>query len=121
MSARVLPAAEWSRLSRAPIGALLETLQPQQADVVVVEAEGEVVACCATLKLTHLEGLWISRDHRGGAGVARALLRGLNAVVPDGWVLAATSHPKVQRMLERIGAERLPVEPDTQSFKVLVN
>ncbi len=47
---------------------------PGDVDVVVVEDEGQVVACMTVLRAVHLEGVWIEPNHRK-AGVTRSLLR----------------------------------------------
>lgn len=84
-------------------------------DFVVVEKDGKVVACVSVVGITHLEGLWIDPEHRGNAGVVRALLRQastLPRVRGEQWVMggAANGDDRMRGFMERLGGVPMPVE-----------
>lgn len=122
LSTRILPPSEWSRLT----GTELETLYPilpEGAQVVVVEEDGpspRIVGTWAIYKLVHVEGVWISPEHRGKAGVARRLIgktfevaKALGARA----VNTAAVTPEVAEMLKALGG----VELQGRHFAVSLN
>lgn len=109
VSARVLPPEEWSRLADTPLQAA--ALDPESALVVVVESHGTIVGCWAAMNTMHVEGLWISPDHQGHAGTARALMttmvRELLAAGVEA-VLTNAATPEVEVMIKKAGGRQVP-------------
>ncbi len=107
---RVLPAEEWAEQLQ---GTALEgaQLDPAHSDVIVVEHDGRVVACWAIMSIIHVEGLWEAEDHRGHAGVSRALLEATVAELRRsgvGEVLTQSLTPEVDTLCEKAGGKRVP-------------
>lgn len=122
MRARILPRDEWGRLPAGKIP-FLDQVGPEDIDVLVVESAGDIIACAAVVKLIHLESAWISPMVKGNPGVCRALLRQVVRAIhrrTQSFVLAATDHPTIMRLLEKIGGQRLYVRPDTAAYAVQV-
>lgn len=110
MTRRELPREEWSRLADTPeLGPIWQTIPPS-ARVVVVEAEGRIVATWCLLFVAHLEGAWVDPAH---PVAAVALLRGVRAVAGDlglTSVWTGSTTPEVADILSRMGATRVPFE-----------
>jgi len=115
MTTRVLPRHEWPRLK----GTELETLWPllpQDADVLVVEEDGDIVGCWALYLLPHVEGVWVHPAHRGRGGVVRRLLSGMRTLVyalqrdtaVQTGALDTEDGAVVAEMLKKLGAVELP-------------
>jgi hypothetical protein len=116
MNARILPVEEWSRLDGTDLSALLPYVEPQNVAVVVVEDDaGAIVASVSAIRVTHLEGLWISPEARGNAGVFRALIR-LAFAIPEArgesWAFggAADADDRMDSLCRRLGGRPLPVK-----------
>lgn len=78
---RELPAHEWSRLVGTELETLWPTMKPATDRIIVVERDGEIIACWALMAIMHVEGLWIAPSERGRAGIARRLWRGMRDLV----------------------------------------
>jgi N-acetylglutamate synthase-like GNAT family acetyltransferase len=110
VTTRILPVAEYAALA----GTELETVAPYlptEAQVVVVEQDGQVVACWALIPVYHTEGLWVHPDHRkrGRVGLRlleamRSLTRGLGIRT----VATASLSADVDALLQHVGAVELP-------------
>lgn len=110
MTHRVLPPHEWPRLAGTELEAVYPYLNPDHADVVVVEDEGRVVGCWAFVRVFHADGAWIHPDQRGGM-VAQYLLRGIAALARlhgSDRVVATAESDDVAHLLQRLGGEQLP-------------
>jgi ribosomal protein S18 acetylase RimI-like enzyme len=117
MNARILPIEEWGKLdASAGLPTLLAHCEPQNTAVIVVEdGAGIIVACIATLRVTHFEGLWISPEYRGNPGVFRALIREAYAIPRsrrESWVIggAEDGDERMGDLCRRLGGHPLPVE-----------
>ena len=117
MKVRTISPSEYGKLP-VSTSALLEHILPQDVTVIVVEEDGKVVACSTIQRLTHINGVWIVPEKRGGAGVARALLDATMAEAESrsGWVLAATENHVIRRVLKWLGAVELPQNPGMSGF-----
>lgn len=118
MRARILERGEWDRLP-ATLAPLFSAIDTHGAAVLVVEDGDEVVACVALLNLPHLEGAWIAPSRRKNPAVGKALVLGIVRLVLErttGWVLASSDEESVVRLLEHLGAERLPVGMETKAY-----
>lgn len=110
---RVLPQAEWPRLVGTELEGVWPHLDPTRGEIIVVEWEGEIVACWAKLQVIHLEGLWIAPAQRLRTSVARRLWQAMRqAVQSDGATTAVTSaiDPTVRGLIEHVGGVQLPGE-----------
>lgn len=111
MTTRVLPPDEWPRLAGTDLETVWPNLDPQQACVVVVEHEHQIVACVSVLRQIVLECLWVAPAYRAKATLAWRVLqralqvgRGLGAKVV--FTLPATDALLDQAV--RLGGVRLP-------------
>lgn len=108
---RMLPFAEYPRLDGTELEAVWPHLGPQDAQITVVESEGQIVACWALLRVWHLEGLWIHPEHRQRVVIARRLWLGVRRLAQKlGIARAATAAltDDVRGMLATAGALKLP-------------
>jgi hypothetical protein len=101
---RLLPSSQWSRLRGTQLGGAIEALPPGSR-IVVVEHEGAIVAAWGVLPYTHLEGLWVSPNWRGGRALL-TLAQGVRGLLePEGTQVVLTSclegDGAVLRLLER--------------------
>ena len=113
MNARILRPDEWGKLNAASLD-LAGTVRPDCVAPVVVERDGEIVAAVLVLRIPHFEGLWIKPEHRGNAGVFRALIRLAYAVARQwskGWVYAGATDDRMSGILPRLRGKK--VEMDT--------
>jgi hypothetical protein len=112
---RILRAEEWGRINSPDLPTLLPYVEPQNIAVVVVEDDaGEIAACVSVLQASHFEGLWIKPEHRGNAGVFRALIRQAYAVPRmrgEQWVFggAEDGDARMDKLCCRLGGQSLPV------------
>lgn len=110
---RILPVEEWPRLVGTELEPALAKLSPQTAQIVVVETDGQIVACWALLLLPHVEGVWVHPDYRNICSVTLRLWRGMrHALRAIGGTHAITgaSSPEIQRLLDRPSVTKLPQE-----------
>ena len=76
MTTRILPRAEWAKLAGTELAEVWPLLHAD-AQVYVVEEDGQTIGCWCLFPVWHAEGVWIAPAHRGRGAVARRLLRGL--------------------------------------------
>ena len=74
MMARILSPEEWSKIEDLELSQLLRSCAPENAAVIVVEDDGEIIGAMGVLQITHLEGVWVKPERRKGV-VLRPLLR----------------------------------------------
>jgi hypothetical protein len=99
-----LPVAEYDRL----VGTQLETVVPvlpPEGRVLVVEEQGQILACCAVYPLWHLEGLDVRPQTRRSGLQLLALIQCVTASLPG--VVAWAANPSVEPLLEKLGAQWL--------------
>lgn len=115
MRARILRPEEWSKLEPHGAPGTLPFVEPRNIEVVVVEDDdGAIMACVQALRVTHFEGLWIAPEHRGNAGVFRALIRQAYAVPQsrlERWAIgaAANGDGRMDVLCNRLGGQPLPM------------
>lgn len=112
MESRILPVAEWSRLTGTELGIHWRLLNPEAVQVIVVEDEsGAIIGTWALMSFVHAEGFWIAPEHRGKSSVLRRLwaelvktakARGLQSVV------TSSVSDDVTRLLESRNAMPMP-------------
>ena len=114
MKTRILGPEEWSRVERETPMPLVPYTHPRNMAVCVVEGDDGIAATVSTLRVTHLEGLWVKPEYRGNPGVMRALLRqawALAQVRDEQWMLGGAEHGncEMQGFGERIG-KKIPMD-----------
>ena len=110
---RVLPPSEWSKLVGTEAERLHPLLDPQKDRVVVVERDGEVLACTVLMSVLHAECVWIHPEHRGRAGVVRQLYAGIERVASEQGarvVDVVATVPVMKRFCRWIGAHLIEGE-----------
>jgi GNAT superfamily N-acetyltransferase len=111
LTSRILPPHEWPRLACTELEAVYPHLNPDDADVVVVEDDGRVVACWALLRVYHVEGVWVHPDYRKRGRVAGRLLeamRGLCKRLKIGRVVTAAQSDDVRQLIVHLRGQVLP-------------
>lgn len=110
---RVLPPEEWPRLAGTEAEGLWPQLDSENARVLVVEEDGEIVATWTAMRVVHMECLWVKPSHRGLAGVVRRLFGGLRQIAHE-WdlrgVVTSSLSPTVTDLIRRFGGSPLPGE-----------
>lgn len=112
MTTRILDATEWARVP-TDLQAVLPHVVPSDAQVLVVEDEGRIVASWAVLRVVHLEGLWIDPAYRGRVSVARQLYTATVEAArrwTSGWAMTGADSDAVRGLLETAGAQRLTMD-----------
>lgn len=115
LTARVLPRAEWRRLSETDVDLSAWLKLPEDTTrVVVVERDGEIVGCWTALQMMHFEGFWIAPAYRRRGSVLRRLLVHMQELL-RGYgitqVLTLATTPEVRALL--LTANATPVPGDT--------
>lgn len=106
MTPRVLDPSEWSRLREtgAPLGTVVDQLDPAQTQIIVVEDGDQIVGCWAVLRVVHVEGAWVHPDHRKRSAVVRRLMQMMRRVARR-WgassVLTGADCDDIRSLLER--------------------
>lgn len=110
---RLLPPSEWPRL----VGTLLDPAWrtfSQSDKVIVVEDDGQIVACTSLSQHWHLEGMWVHPSYRQRVSVGRRLIRTLRALfgaLRIGEVVMMATNPRSAAMCRKMGeALELPGE-----------
>jgi ribosomal protein S18 acetylase RimI-like enzyme len=110
MKARILSPDEWARVP-VEAGPSFQYADPRDVAVVAVEdKDGQILGAMTVVKITHFENAWVSPEHRGKAGVVRALLRLAEAIPQvrgEEWVMwgAADGDERMHSMLKRHSGE----------------
>ncbi len=112
ITAHVLDRGDWHRLAETGLPLdVWSKLDPRDVQVVVVEDDGVIVRCWATLACRHVEGFWCRPDHRGQAGTLRRLFVEMRTRLKALGATTVVTHavtPDVVKLLESAGASRLP-------------
>lgn len=107
---RLLPRDEWDRLNGTEMESIWPIL-PDDAQVIVIEDDGALVACWSLFRQLHCEGCYIAPAYRKRTTVARMLLRGLYQVaraMGARSIATAACSDDVKVMLRRMQAVELP-------------
>lgn len=94
---------------------LLPFVTPQNIAIIVAEEDdGEIIGCLSAMQVTHLEGLWVKPEKRGGL-VAWMLYQQAIAfanVRQERWVFggAADGDERMDGLIRRCGGTPLPVK-----------
>jgi len=95
---------EYDRLVGTQLATVVPILPPE-GRVLVVEEQGQIVACCAVYPLWHIEGLDVKPATRRSGLQLLALIRRVTASLPG--VVAWAENPRVEPLLEKLGAQWL--------------
>lgn len=113
MRSRILPPEEWHRLKGTEAEKAWPHFNPDNTQILVVEDEGEVIACWAFLRVVHAECIWVRPSHRGLAGVALRLFKGLREIATR-WgatrVITGSVSPEITDLIDRFGGYPMPCE-----------
>ena len=108
LTCRVLPWSEYPRLAGTELEAVAKDLPPD-AQVLVVERDGEIQGCWSVFRCVHVEGLTLKPT--AGPGTARRLYVEMRRLV-RGWgahaVVTMSCSERVTEMLEKAGAHQVP-------------
>ncbi len=111
MTTRLLPPSEWPRLIGTEAETLWPTLDPMQAQILVVEEGDQILGCWTLMLVPHVECLWIHPQERSRVSVARRLWIGMRALASQigarGVWTAAVDDP-VRGLLDHADARKLP-------------
>lgn len=111
MTTRLLPPSEWPRLAGTLLDPAWRDLGIEDR-VLVVEQDGQIVACGALLQRWHLEGFWTHPDYRGKASVGRRLWAATKALVAGmrvREVLCMATTKEGRHLIEAFG-QAIPLE-----------
>lgn len=113
MITRVLPYEEWPRLVGTELEQAVPHLNPEHAEIVVVEDEGQIVGCWMLMRCVHVEGVWIAPTHRKSGSVARRLIKAVWGIA-ENWgarsVVTGAQSDQVRGLLKHFDAILLPGE-----------
>jgi len=104
MTHRLLPKEEWPRLEGTLLWPAAKTFDPD-ARVMVVECDGEILACAAYYPQWHLDGVWI-KPTAPKASVGRRLLRMVRDVAHDiglSYVWAMVASERSHKLVRALG------------------
>lgn len=110
MTTSLLPRDQWSRLAGTELEQVWPLL-PEDAHIIAVEHEGQIIGCWALIRYVHVEGVWVHPDHRKRGSVARRLLgmmhrtaRAMGATA----VLTGAMSDEVRDLIAGLGGSQLP-------------
>jgi hypothetical protein len=113
LTTRALPPVEWPRLTGTEAETIWPTLDPEKAQILVVERAGEIVGCQVLVMVLHAECLWVHPDHRGRTAVPRRLWAAVQAearAVGARGLITGANDDRVRGLLAHVGAAKIPVE-----------
>lgn len=112
MTRRILLPEEYAKLEGTPLGEVWRTLPTAGVTVIVVEdAAGAIVSHWTSFQCLHAENVWVAPEHQKRGVAVRHLLEGMRDVADEAGAVAfvtASASDEVTRLLERLGATRLP-------------
>lgn len=112
MTTRILPQHEWPKLMGTEAESVWPHLDPMKSHVVVVEDDGQIIACHVLMQVLHAECLWVHPDHRKPA-VTRVLWNMVQRTAQRlgaKSIATAANDERVKRLLAYVGATKLEGE-----------
>lgn len=114
ITSHILDRSEWYRLAETELPLdVWSRLDPASVQIVVVEENGVIVRCWATMAIRHVEGFWCRKDHRGKPGTLRKLFLGMRELLVRHGATVVVTQAETKdlvHLLESAGASRLPGE-----------
>lgn len=113
LTERLLPPHEWPRLSGTLMDPAWQTLSHSDK-VIVVEDDGEIIACTSLSQHWHLEGSWIHPAYRQRVSVGRRLLKTIRALCQAlhvGEVFMMATNPESAAMCQKLGYQSMALPP----------
>lgn len=111
-TSRVLLKSEYYKLAGTELEQVYPHL-PSGSRVLVVEEEEKIVGTWALIPYYHAECVWIHPDYEANPNIARKLLIGMYDLMKSvgvNAVVTASTSPRVSKILEKLGAIKLPGE-----------
>jgi N-acetylglutamate synthase-like GNAT family acetyltransferase len=111
MTSRMLPPDQWPRLDEVGAETVWKLLDPEHAQILVIEDAGQIVGTLTLMSVLHVECLWIKPSHRKGYGVMKRLLDGMWTAAHVKGVKALWSgsvSDTMTHILHRLGASEVP-------------
>lgn len=108
---RVLPREEWDRLQGTEAEGVGAMTAPGQAEVIVVERDGEIVACWVLVRIYHVECAWVAPAHRASPPVLKRLVSGMKRLARTKRVtrvISTAMTPEVEQLLIKLHGEEVP-------------
>lgn len=120
MNARILsPEESVTRLEFLGLPLIGPAMRPDDAQIVVVEDKGRIVATMAVIRVVHYENCWVDPEYRANAGAVRKLLRAAKDAARKWapmWIWGASDTDHVEVLLKKLGG----VKMDVKSFALPV-
>lgn len=113
MTTRLLDRAEYPRLLGTELETVWPHLPPSARVIVVEDAQGAIVGCWALFTSVHVEGVWVSPEHRGRGRVALKLLTAMRAQARDmgaAAVMTGAVSDDVRGLIAHLHGTRVPGE-----------
>ena len=111
LTTRLLPLADWPRLTGTELESVWPILDPARAQIIVVADGDQIVACWALIDVAHVEGLWIAPTHRKRGKVLTRLIAAARAAARARGIRAVGTtacSAEVRGLLDHYGAVRVP-------------
>lgn len=112
ITSHILDRSEWHRIAETGLPVdVWSRLDPATVQIVIVEEDGVIVRCWATMAVRHVEGFWCRPDHRARPGTLRTLFVAMRALLHSlgsTAVVTQAETPDIVKLLESAGASRLP-------------
>lgn len=108
---RLLPPAEWGRLSGRELATVLPHVPERDVQIVVIEDGDQIVAYQAVLRLPFLGGLWVDPAYRHRPGIWRPLVSATWQAVhrwTDRWAFTFTPQAMTPFVVEHFAT--VPIE-----------
>jgi hypothetical protein len=110
LTRRWLPVEEWPKLAQTELATFAPHMDPSRSRVVVIEQDGEIVACWGFFLILHAEGLW-KKDGTSNRTVWRLLSEALHEAAADEQaqaVMTGAADDTVRSIVERHHGQKLP-------------
>jgi hypothetical protein len=110
---RILPPEEWGRVASIEPFASGGLPDPAHWRIVVVERDGQIVACCSLFDAVHWDLFWVAESERGNPVVFKELIEGGVTVMDEFDVQQVHTtvpwgNPAIEEMLQRFGFRPAP-------------
>jgi hypothetical protein len=111
LTRRILPPDEWPKLQGTEAETLWPLLNPDQAAVLVVEQDGQIVGCWVAMQTLHAECVWVSPTVGNPAAVARPLIDGMFEIARGNGMRSlytSATNDEVREIIRKLHGTTLP-------------